>query len=119
MKIVFLSDDFPPISYGGAGISTFELALGMKKAGQEVYVITTCPRQEDVGETKYQGLKVFRIKSDYEERWRACRSLYNRPVVKQVKELLEKIKHFCKQEIFLGNIAIPRAWLTRCVGWPG
>lgn len=92
MKIVFLSDDFPPISYGGAGISTSELALGMKKAGQEVYVISTCSRQEDEGEADYQGLKVFRIKSDYEERWRAYRSLYNRPVVKQVKELLEKIK---------------------------
>lgn len=92
MKVLFLSDDFPPSSFGGAGISTCELALGMKKAGHEVFVITTCRNRDEAGESDYHGLKVFKIASDYSGRWRAYVSLYNRPVVRKVEELLKVIK---------------------------
>ncbi len=92
MKIVFLSDDFPPTSFGGAGISTSELALGMKKAGHDVSVITTVRHTSEAGESDYQGLAVFKIASDYDGRWRAWRSLYNPPVVRRVRELLREIR---------------------------
>ena len=92
MKILFLSDDFPPQSFGGAGISTYDLARGMKRAGHEVFVITTCRKKEEAGESDYQGLKVFKIASDYPGRWRAYVSLYNRPVIHQVEELLKRIR---------------------------
>ncbi len=92
MKILFLSDDFPPQSFGGAGISTFELAIGMKKPGHEIFVITTCRKDEEAGEFEYQGLKVFRIVSNYPSKWRWYVSLYNRPAVAQVKEILKKVR---------------------------
>ena len=92
MKIVFLSDDFPPQSFGGAGISTYDLALGMKKAGHEVFIITTCRQVSDAGESDYHGLKIFKIASDYRAGWRAYVSLYNRLVVHQVEELLKRIR---------------------------
>ncbi len=92
MKIVFLSDDFPPASFGGAGISTYELALGMKKAGQEVVVITTCREAQDAGESEYQGLKIFKIANSYSGRWRSYLSLYNPPVIRELKKLLKEIK---------------------------
>ncbi|KKT79220.1 MAG: Glycosyl transferase group 1 [Parcubacteria group bacterium GW2011_GWF2_44_8b] len=92
MKILFLSDDFPPTSFGGAGISTYELALGMKKAGQEVLVITTCRKKEEAGELEYQGLKIFKIASDYPGKWRAYISLYNPPVIRELEKILKKIK---------------------------
>jgi len=92
MKILFLQDDFPPQSFGGAGISTYDIAIGMKKAGHEVFVITTCRKESDVGESDYHGLKIFKIASNYSGRWRAYVSLYNRPVVHKVEELLKKIK---------------------------
>jgi len=91
MKIVFLSDDFPPTSFGGAGISTYELAKGMKEAGHDVYEITTCRKESDAGQTEYKGIKVFKIASDYHEKWRAYVSLHNRPVVREVRKLLKKI----------------------------
>ena len=78
MKILFLQDDFPPQSFGGAGISTYDLAHGMKKAGHEIFVVTTCRKESDAGELDYQGLKVFRIVNNYSGRWRAYLSLYNR-----------------------------------------
>lgn len=92
MRVLFLADDFPPQSFGGAGISTYDLALGMKKAGQEVFVITTCRHKEEAGELDYQGLKVFRIASDYPAKWRAYLSLYNPPVVKKLEKLLKEIR---------------------------
>ncbi|MDP3763176.1 MAG: glycosyltransferase family 4 protein [bacterium] len=92
MKIVFLTDDFPPQSFGGAGISTYDLARGMQKAGHEVIVITTCREAEDAGESEYQGLKIFKIASDYSAKWRAYLSIYNPPVIRQLRELLKVIK---------------------------
>ncbi len=91
MKIVFLQDDFPPLSFGGAGISTYELALGMKKTGHEVSVITTCRKVSDAGEFEYNGIKIYRIASNYHPRWRAYVSVYNLPVLRQVKRLLKVI----------------------------
>ncbi len=92
MKILFLSDDFPPQSFGGAGISTSELAKGVRKAGHEVFVVTTCRKESDAGEYEYQGLKVFRIASDYHERWRGYLSLYNPRVVEKLKKILEEVR---------------------------
>jgi glycosyltransferase involved in cell wall biosynthesis len=91
MKILFLSDDFPPQSFGGAGISTYELAIGMQSAGHEVFVITTCRDLNEEGEITLNGIKVFKIASNYPEKWRAYLGLYNRPVVNKVEQLLKKI----------------------------
>ena len=92
MKIVFLSDDFPPQSFGGAGISTYELALAMLEAGQDVSVITTCREKEEAGESEYEGLKIFKIASNYPGKWRAYVSLYNAPVVRELENILKRVK---------------------------
>ncbi len=91
MKILILADDFPPQTFGGAGFSTFYLALGLKKAGHEIFVITTCQDKSLEGETDYQGLRVFRIFANYHERWRAYLGLYNPWIVGKVKILIGKI----------------------------
>ncbi|MEK7108837.1 MAG: glycosyltransferase family 4 protein [Patescibacteria group bacterium] len=92
MKIVFLQDDFPPQSFGGAGISTFELAQGMYKAGQEVFVITTCRKESDAKIFDHEGIRVFRIATTIPERWRSYRCLYNRQAVREVERILSEIK---------------------------
>lgn len=92
MKILFLSDDFPPQSFGGAGISTYELAKGVHDAGHEVFVITAVRKKEDAGEYNFEGLKVFKIANNYHERWRAYLGLYNPPVIRELKQILAKIE---------------------------
>lgn len=92
MKIVFLSDDFPPQSFGGAGISTYDLALGMKEAGHDVFVITTCRKENEAGESQYNGLHIYKIATEYQGRWRAYRSLYNPSVVRKVDSFLKHTK---------------------------
>ncbi len=90
MKIIFLQDDFPPQSFGGAGISTYELALGMKDAGHDVSVITTCRKKSDAGKSDYHGLTIWKIASDYPAKWRAYLSLYNAPVIREVEKILHE-----------------------------
>lgn len=92
MKIVFLSDDFPPMSFGGAGISTYELATGVRRVGNEVHVITTCRNEQDAGSFEMEGMNLVRIATEYDERWRAWISLYNPSTVRQVKAVLEKLQ---------------------------
>lgn len=91
MKILFLQDDFPPQSFGGAGISTYELAVSMKEMGHEVFVITTCRKKEDSGEFNQDSLKVFRIQSNYHERWRSYLSIHNPLVTSKVRKIIKQI----------------------------
>lgn len=91
MRILILSDDFPPQSFGGAGFSTFYLSGALQKSGHEVFVITSCQKKSEEGELDYQGLKIFRIYANYHERWRAYLSLYNPQTVNKVRKLIKEI----------------------------
>lgn len=88
MKIVILQDDFPPDSNGGAGVVAASLARALQERGHAVYVITTTRTLEQVGTGEWEGVPVYRIYSNYHERWRAWRSLYNPRVVREVSRLL-------------------------------
>jgi glycosyltransferase involved in cell wall biosynthesis len=91
MRILILQDDFPPQSFGGAGFSTFYFARGLLKAGQDVFVITTCRDKSAEGSENYQGLKVFRVYANYHDRWRGYLSLYNPQTVSKIKKLIGEI----------------------------
>jgi len=91
MKILFLQDDFPPYSFGGAGVVAFNLAEGLQKLGHQIYVITTVQDKTMAGKLDYQGLTIFRIYTKYHERWRAYLSLYNPQTIKQVKKIIKQI----------------------------
>ncbi|MBI2042688.1 MAG: glycosyltransferase family 4 protein [Candidatus Nealsonbacteria bacterium] len=92
MKILFLSDNFPPQgTCGGAGFSSFYLARGLKDAGHDVFIITTC--QEKSGEKNFihEGLKIFRIYAKYNLRWHAYIALYNPQTVGKIRDIIKKI----------------------------
>jgi len=92
MKILILTDSFPPNSLGGADKIAFWQARELKKRGFEVLVVTTVKNKEKEGESFYGGLKVFNIYSSYHERWRAYVSLYNFEVVNKVKNIIDNFK---------------------------
>lgn len=91
MKLVFLSDDYPPTSFGGAGRVASQIAHGMAERGHEVTVISTTagPKEE-----RYQqdGYAVIRLPGHYHERWRAYRSIYNWKTVPKVAALLRSLR---------------------------
>jgi glycosyltransferase involved in cell wall biosynthesis len=92
MKIIILSDDFPPEVSGGAGIVAYRVARGLLEAGNAVSVITTTRNIKDEGISTFEGLMVYKIHSEYHEKWRAYISLYNPAAIRKVKEI------FCKEQ---------------------
>ncbi len=92
MKILILSDGFPPDHIGGAEVIAFNLANSFKELGNHVYIITTVCDKSKAGEFNYQGLKVFRIYANYNERWRVYLSLYNPQTVSRVKKIIKQIR---------------------------
>lgn len=92
MKIVLLSDDFPPNSFGGAGTVAYDLAMGLQKKGHDIFLITTVRKKSEEGEIKLNGLNIFKIYNNYNERWRAWLSLYNPRIIVRVKKIIKEIK---------------------------
>ncbi len=90
MNIVLLQDDFPPESVGGAGMVVGSEARALHKAGHQVRVIAATQDPSHAGESEWEGILVHRIYSNYHERWRAWRSLYNPPVVREARRVLEE-----------------------------
>ncbi|MEK7168017.1 MAG: glycosyltransferase family 4 protein, partial [Patescibacteria group bacterium] len=93
MKIVLVSDDFPPIRESSVASVAFNLARGLLDRGHEVSAITRVEEESQAGEMVYEGIKIFKIHlPDYHVRWQAWRSLSNPKAVKEIKSILESIK---------------------------
>jgi len=101
MKILFLSDDFPPSSFGGAGVVAHELAVGLYKMGHEIFVITTTRNKLEEGKSNLDGLKIFKIYSRYNPRWQSWLGTYNPFVVSRFKKI---IKGVCPDVVHAHNI---------------
>lgn len=92
MKIVILSDDFPPTSFGGAGIIAANLSRALAEKGNSVWVVTVTQKKEEEGQFQDGNFIVHKIYTDYPERWRAYRSIYNFQAVTKIKKILSIIK---------------------------
>jgi len=92
MKIVFLTDDYPPYTTGGAARVVFPLAKKMKELGHEVSVITAVRNRNEEGVSSENGIFVYRLVSKYHERWRAWLGLYNPKVTGRVAAILRDIR---------------------------
>lgn len=91
MKILLLQDDFPPFEIGGAGVIAGILARGFVKAGHSVFVITTVQSKQNEGVYEENGIKIYRIYSNYHDRWRAYLSIYNPQVLSKVRKIISEI----------------------------
>ena len=88
MKILVLSDDFPPESFGGAGKIAFLLAKSFRDSGHDVLVVTTVRSVSDTTQYELEGVKVKRIVCSYPLKFISYKSLWNRKVVNQVKVII-------------------------------
>ena len=89
---MFLADDIPPHSPGGAGIIAWRVACAFRDAGagHDVHVITTTPGAPR--QFVQDGISVIAIHAGYPERWRGWLSLYNPQVMRPFKEALRDIQ---------------------------
>lgn len=92
MKILVLSDDFPPYAFGGAGMIAFRASKEFIKQGHQVYVITSTSDKNKQGMSQVGGITVYSLYSQYHARWRSYVSILNPLVLMQVKEIILEIK---------------------------
>ncbi len=59
MRIIILSDLFPPRHTGGADIIAYRSAKALQEAGHEVMVISTCQGLKEAGWRQVDGLRVL------------------------------------------------------------
>ena len=98
MKILFCLDDFPPVTYTSASTIVYNLAQELLKMGHEIFIITSVQDTQRESKEIYRGLKIFRIYSKYNVRWRFWINVYNPQTVfkfrKIIKEIKPDISHF-------------------------
>jgi len=92
LKILFLVDDFPPTTYTSGGKVVRSLAKELTKRGHEVFIISSVQKKFQEGEEKLGKIKIFRIYSNYHERWKAWISLYNPQTVFKIKKIIKEIR---------------------------
>jgi glycosyltransferase involved in cell wall biosynthesis len=93
MKILILSDDFPPDVVGGAGMMALRFAREFIEFGHTVHVVTSTNSYEKRGTRLVDGIIVTNIYSPYySDRWRSFRSLYNPGVMRDLKNVILKFK---------------------------
>ncbi len=92
MNIIILTDVFPPYGVGGAATIASVHAHAMLREGYEVTVITIVKDKTHIGESVENGLRVMRLYSNYNARFRSYVSLWNPSLVGKVKNILKKEK---------------------------
>jgi len=92
MKILFLSDNFLSDYHGGAEIGVFNLAKGLQKKGHSLFIITITQDKSGVGESEYEGIKIFKVYSKYHPFLTNYFCLYNPQIVGTVQKIIKKNK---------------------------
>lgn len=92
MKILFLTDDYPPDNWGGAGKIVYNLACHFAERGYDVSVVAATQDRKKIGKTAENKATIYRLYSNYNGRWRAYFSLYNPQVISSLKKIMEEIR---------------------------
>jgi glycosyltransferase involved in cell wall biosynthesis len=92
MKILIVTDNFPPANWGGAASVAFDEAAGLANLGQQVFVFTITADKNKIGWHNSQNLKIYSFYSSYYPRWRAWLSLFNPFIVFKFRKELEKLQ---------------------------
>ena len=92
MKILFIADDIPPQSHGGAGIITYALAKAMRERGQDISFITTVTDKAKEGRHEADGMHIFSLYADYNPAFSTYISLWHPSAIKQVRRLIAEIQ---------------------------
>jgi glycosyltransferase involved in cell wall biosynthesis len=66
------------------------LARGLRDRGHQVHVVTATPGAS-AGDAK-AGVTIHSVRAQIPERWRAYRSLYNPPAVREFRRILERVQ---------------------------
>lgn len=92
MKVLVLSDYYPPNTKGGADIAAERLSTEIAQRGHSVCALTTVQDKSQAVSDTMRGVQVRRIFSKYPRRLRNYMAVYNPMVVSQVGRKIAEFK---------------------------
>src|SRR5262249_23097144 len=92
MKVLILTDGFPPEESGGAAVIAYNQVVSLQKKGVDVVVVTTSRTGERKRRLTSEGMTMYTLRSSYNLFFRSYVSLHNRPVLRMLDEILEAEK---------------------------
>jgi len=94
MKILILSDLFPPVSFGGAENIAYLITKEYQKRNYDVFVITinNYLKKNEVKLTEYHSIPLLQIENSYNAKYIAYKSIYNKKVLNIIEKILQKEK---------------------------
>lgn len=90
MKILIISDFFPPLSWGGAERVAYYLAKEYRRLGHDVLVLTTTSQRDKVGRFDFEDLSIIRIHAYFHPRFQAYLGLYNPQTIRRVRQIFKE-----------------------------
>lgn len=116
MKILYITDSFPPESVGGAGQVVLDLANGVRERGHRVAVLTMTQDKARVGTDVFKGIPVTRLYFWYPTKFlRSYFSMYNPFLRGSIRRVLAReqpdIVHFHNIHEFVSFAALK--WAKR------
>lgn len=123
MKILILSDDFPPRSFGGGGIIASWQALELARRGHDVHVITTVQDKALERKIVRGGFTINQIYSKYPSILRDYISFYNPWTIFKIAKILRALRpdivhihnvhiHISYHSIFLAKQFSKKVFMT-------
>lgn len=92
MKILILTDHFPPDNPGGAGQVALIQCRALQRLGHEVQVLSVRRDEAAPADLLVEGVPVHRIRLSYPLRWHAYLSLYNPAASRRVSAFLNTVQ---------------------------
>ncbi len=92
MKILVMTDHFPPDNLGGAGQAAFIQCRALQQLGHDVQVLSARRDDSSPADLDVEGIHVHRLKIAYPLRWHAYLSLVNPVATRQVNQYLDRVQ---------------------------
>ncbi len=90
MKILIMTDTFPPEMAGGVGRVVLTQARALQTLGHQVQVLSTRRDSAGPADLEVEGVQVHRLIVNYPLRWQPYLSLYNPRVARAVQTFLRQ-----------------------------
>jgi len=91
VKVLFLNDLWDQ-RIGSSIRQMYQHAARLEELGHETMVFSTTPDEALVGDAEELGIRLRRVHSDYDPRWRAWVGMNNKPVVAELEQTLAEFQ---------------------------
>ncbi|WP_254546563.1 glycosyltransferase family 4 protein [Halomarina pelagica] len=91
MRVLVLSDGYPPWDRGGAQTIAAQLARGYARRGHDVSALATVADRDDVGRSAREGVTVYRTYSPHPDRLLPYLTVHNPFAVGPCRRLLDRL----------------------------